>query len=49
MEPSNCLPFVVNLDDADSPADAIDAMLLGGFVAGTFPAARNLTLQCVRV
>jgi hypothetical protein len=48
MEPSNCLPFVVQLDDADSPADAIDAMLLGGFVAGKFPASRTVRLQSVR-
>ena len=48
MEPSNCLPFVVQLDDADTPADAIDAMLLGGFVAGTFPASRSLRLRSVR-
>ena len=48
MELSNCLPFVVHLDDANCPADVIDAMLLGGFVAGTFPASRSLRLQRVR-
>ncbi len=42
------MPFVVHLDDADSPADVIDAMLLGGFVAGTLPASRSVRLQSVR-
>jgi hypothetical protein len=49
MEPANRFPFVVNLDDCDEPADAIDAMLLGGFVAGEFPFARAARLRRTRV
>jgi hypothetical protein len=48
MEPTNPLPFVVRLDDSDEPADAIDALLLGGFVAGSHPAARSLRLKRTR-
>ena len=48
MELELPLPFVVNLDDADDPADAIDAILLGRFVAGTQPVARTLEVARVR-
>src|SRR5690349_2477093 len=48
MELTNPLPFVVPLDDADEPADAIDALLLGGFVAGTHPASRSQRLRRTR-
>ena len=48
MDSTNRLPFVVNLDDADDPADAIDAMLLERFVAGALPVARSARLQRVR-
>ena len=48
MEPTNPLPFVVRLDDSDEPVDAIDALLLGGFVAGSHPAARSLRLKRTR-
>jgi hypothetical protein len=34
MELDLPLPFVVNIDDTHDPADAIDALLLGRFVAG---------------
>jgi hypothetical protein len=45
MEPANRFPFVVNLDDCDQPADAIDAMLVGRFVAGDYPFARSARLR----
>jgi hypothetical protein len=48
MELTNRLPFVVQMDDCDEPADAIDAMLLGGFVAGEFPFARSARLHRTR-
>ena len=48
MEPQNPLPFVVHLDDSDSPVDVIDAAALGGFVAGTYPVARTIKLSRVR-
>ena len=48
MELELPLPFVVNLDDTHDPADAIDALLLGRFVAGTQPVARTLALARVR-
>jgi hypothetical protein len=48
MELELPLPFVVNLDDADDPADAIDAILLGRFVAGTQPVARSVEVARVR-
>jgi uncharacterized protein DUF5925/ATPase family protein associated with various cellular activities (AAA) len=48
MELSNTLPFVVHLDDVNEPADLIDAMLLGGFVAGALPVSRSMGLQRVR-
>ena len=48
MEPNPDLPFVVTLDDADDPADVIDALALGRFVAGIEPAARSLRLNRVR-
>jgi len=41
-------PMVVNLDDADDPADVLDAVLLGSFVAGIHPAARWVRLERVR-
>src|SRR5262245_29909161 len=48
MPNANHLPFVVNVDDADDPADVLDMLVLGGFVAGTLPCARVLQLQRVR-
>ena len=48
MELELPLPFVVNLDDTHDPADAIDALLLGRFVAGTQPVARTVELERVR-
>lgn len=41
-------PFVVALDDSDDPADVIDALLLGPFVAGYQPASRWTRLERVR-
>jgi hypothetical protein len=48
MEPTPCLPFVVTLDDSDDPADVIDALALGRFVAAIEPAARSVRLNRVR-
>ncbi len=41
-------PIVVNLDDSADPADVLDAVLLGPFVAGAQPAARWARLERVR-
>ena len=41
MEIPNPLPFVVHLDDLDGPCDVIDAIALGGFVAGAHAVARS--------
>jgi len=48
MELTNRLPFVAHVDGCDDPADVIDAMLLGRFVAGELPFARSVTLPRVR-
>src|SRR2546428_14005949 len=48
MELTNRLPFVVHLGDSDDPADVIDAMLLGRFVAGELPVSRSSRLDRVR-
>lgn len=48
MEPTLHLPFVVALDDADTPADVIDTLVLGAFAAGRHPAARFVELTRVR-
>jgi hypothetical protein len=48
MDTHRPLPFVVTVDDADDPADVIDALLLGSFVAGRHPASRSARLERVR-
>jgi hypothetical protein len=48
MPNEHSLPFVVNFGDGSDPADAIDALMLGRFVAGTEPVARTRSLQRVR-
>ena len=48
MEPNETTPLVVQLDDADSPCDVIDALALVPFVAGTQRCARSVDLQRVR-
>lgn len=48
MDASHPLPFVVQLDDTDSPGDVLDALILGEFVAGTQPHARLARLCRVR-
>ena len=40
--------FDINLDDADSPVDVIDALVLERFIAGHEPWARSVHLQRVR-
>lgn len=42
------LPFVVNLDDADTPYDVVDALVLAPFTAGEQPWARTRRLDRVR-
>ncbi len=42
MDTHHTPPIVVALDDADEPADVIDALVLGPFVAGRQPAARSV-------
>jgi len=41
-------PYVVQLDDGDDPVDIVETMLLGPFVAGELPVARDLELPRVR-
>ncbi|MGH9190557.1 MAG: DUF5925 domain-containing protein [Acidimicrobiales bacterium] len=48
MDASDPLPFVVHLDDSDTPGDVLDALILGEFVAGTQPHARLARLCRVR-
>jgi ATPase family associated with various cellular activities (AAA). len=48
MDTARTFSFVVNLDDYDGPADAIDALFLGEFVAGNFPTARTVRLPRLR-
>jgi hypothetical protein len=42
------LPFVLQFDDADSPSDAIDALLLTEFVTGRQPWSRTEQLAALR-
>lgn len=42
------LPYAVTLDGYDAPADVVDSMLLGRFVAGEEPHARTRRLTRVR-
>ena len=44
MEHLNPFSLAVSLDGYDDPADAIDALFLGEFVAGTYPVSRTLRL-----
>jgi hypothetical protein len=44
-EPADMLPVVVNLDDADSPYDAVDALMLAAFTVGEQPWARTARLD----
>ena len=39
---------VVNLDDYDDPASALNALLLAEFVAGAYPASCTVALGCTR-
>jgi hypothetical protein len=48
MEKIHVLPFVVALDDADDPADVLDALALGPFTAGLEPAAHTRRLNRLR-
>ena len=48
MEPTAIPPLVVALDDADSPADVVDALALGHFAAGVEPASCTARLARVR-
>jgi len=47
--PFDLPPIVVTLDDLDDPADVIDAVLLGPFIAGRQPVSRSARLERVRV
>ncbi|GAA4664645.1 hypothetical protein GCM10023347_15830 [Streptomyces chumphonensis] len=43
--PEDGLPIRLTMDDADSPADVIDALFLSRFVTGTQPFARGRSLE----
>lgn len=47
-DPATVLPSMLFLDDADSPADVIDALLLSSFAAGRQPWARSQRLDRVK-
>ncbi len=47
-EPTSALPFVVQVDDADTPSDMVDALILAAFVTGTQPYSRLVSLDRVR-
>jgi hypothetical protein len=47
-DPASVLPSMLFLDDADMPADVIDALLLSAFVTGREPWARSERLDRVR-
>src|SRR5262245_27043944 len=44
----SALPIVLQLDDADTPSDVIDALALSAFTAGDQPWARSVHLEDVR-
>ncbi len=48
MDTPNPFSLAVSLDGYDDPADAIDALFLGEFVAGRFPVSRTLRLPRAR-
>ena len=48
MDTANPPSPAVHLDSYDDPADAIDALFLGEFVAGRFPVARTARLPRTR-
>jgi hypothetical protein len=48
MDTFDTVPFVVQLDDQDSPGDVIDALALGRFLAGYEPCAHTRRLPRVR-
>jgi hypothetical protein len=48
MDSTTDLPFVAALDDADTPADVIDLVALGPFLAGDQPVARSRRLTRLR-
>lgn len=48
MEQLSPLPFVVHVGGLDDPADVVDALALGSFVAGEQPWARTVELSRVR-
>jgi hypothetical protein len=48
MDTFDTVPFVVHLDDRDSPGDVIDALAIGRFLAGYEPCAHTRRLQRVR-
>jgi hypothetical protein len=47
-DPATVLPSMLFLDDSDSPADVIDALLLASFTAGRQPWARTERLDRVK-
>ena len=48
MDNLNPFSLAVSLDGYDDPADAIDALFLGEFVAGTYPVSRTVRLPRTR-
>ncbi|MFD7977899.1 DUF5925 domain-containing protein [Streptomyces sp. NPDC059071] len=47
-DPLHALPVRLNLDDADSPSDVVDALFLGRFVNGEQPHAHGARLERVK-
>lgn len=48
LDPVRLLPWVINVDDCDSPPDMIDALALAAFAAGARPHASSSRLDEVR-
>ncbi|MCK7623180.1 DUF5925 domain-containing protein [Streptomyces sp. RS10V-4] len=46
--PGEALPLRLTMDDSDSPADVVDALLLGRFATGEQPYARSRTVDRVK-
>src|SRR5262249_12585071 len=48
LDPARLLPYVVNVDDSDTPLDLIDAFALAPFSTGAEPHSCAITLSEVR-
>ncbi|OLB73383.1 MAG: ATPase [Actinobacteria bacterium 13_2_20CM_2_71_6] len=47
-DPATLVPFAFHLDEADSPAEVVDALALAAFTDGSEPYARSVRLDRVR-